>query len=77
MAAGDLDREAPVMTEDEVGELAGAFNDMTAQLRQSVETLERRVEERTAELADALEAQREAELKYRGLSSRSYRWPRT
>ena len=67
VAAGDLSREAPVLTEDEVGELAGAFNDMTAQLRQSVETLERRVEERTAELADALEAQREAELKYRGL----------
>jgi PAS domain S-box-containing protein len=67
VAAGDLSREAPVLTEDEVGELAGAFNDMTGQLRQSVETLERRVEERTAELADALEAQREAELKYRGL----------
>ena len=67
VAAGDLSREAPVLTEDEVGELAGAFNDMTGQLRQSVETLERRVEERTAELADALDAQREAELKYRGL----------
>jgi PAS domain S-box-containing protein len=48
--AGDLSREAPVTTQDEVGVLAGAFNDMTAQLRENVETLERRVEERTAEL---------------------------
>ena len=65
VAAGDLTREAPVMTEDEVGELAGAFNDMTAQLRENVETLEQRVEERTAELAEALETQRAAEERYR------------
>ena len=65
VAAGDLSREAPVLTEDEVGELAGAFNDMTGQLRQSVETLERRVEERTAKLADALESLRKAEEEYR------------
>jgi PAS domain S-box-containing protein len=67
VTAGDLTREAPVLTQDEVGVLAGAFNDMTAQLRRSVETLERRVEERTAELAEALEAQRVAEKRYRGL----------
>jgi PAS domain S-box-containing protein len=67
VTAGDLDREAPVTTKDEVGTLAVAFNDMTAQLRENVETLERRVEERTAELSDALEAQREAEQRYRQL----------
>jgi PAS domain S-box-containing protein len=65
--AGDLTREAPVTTQDEVGVLAGAFNDMTAQLRENVETLERRVEERTAELAEALETLRATEERYRRL----------
>ncbi len=50
--AGDLSREAPVTTQDEVGILAETFNDMTSQLRTNVETLERRVDERTAELAE-------------------------
>ncbi len=48
---GDLNVEAPVRTRDEVGVLAETFNGMTAQLRESVATLERRVDERTAELA--------------------------
>ncbi len=52
--AGDLEATARVSSTDEVGTLAVAFNDMTAQLRQNVETLERRVDERTAELTSAL-----------------------
>ena len=48
---GDLSREAPVTTQDEVGILAETFNEMTSQLRDNVETLERRVDERTSELA--------------------------
>jgi signal transduction histidine kinase/CheY-like chemotaxis protein len=51
VAAGDLDREAPVTTNDEVGKLAKAFNTMTARLRESLEGLELRVAERTGELA--------------------------
>jgi PAS domain S-box-containing protein len=47
---GDLQAESGIRSEDEVGVLAGAFDDMTAQLRENVETLERRVEDRTAEI---------------------------
>ncbi|MCX5758924.1 MAG: HAMP domain-containing protein [Candidatus Hydrogenedentes bacterium] len=38
--AGDLSRQAPVRHEDEVGELADAFNRMTARLRDSLHRLE-------------------------------------
>ena len=48
---GDLDATAPVTTQDEVGVLAGAFNDMTAQLRGTLEGLELRVAERTEALS--------------------------
>ena len=48
--AGDLTREAPVRTTDEVGTLATTFNEMTATMRAHVDELEQRVEDRTAEL---------------------------
>jgi signal transduction histidine kinase/DNA-binding response OmpR family regulator len=50
VTAGDLTREAPVMTKDEVGELAESFNTMTSRLRETLEGLEQRVAERTEEL---------------------------
>ena len=50
VTAGDLTREAPVTTKDEVGTLAVAFNTMTSQLRETLEGLEQRVAERTEEL---------------------------
>ena len=51
VTAGDLAREAPVTTNDEVGDLAESFNAMTAQLRETLEGLERRVAERTEALS--------------------------
>ena len=51
--AGDLQATSGIRSEDEVGTLAVAFDDMTAQLRENVETLERRVEERTSQLEEA------------------------
>jgi len=55
LAQGDLTQTVPVMTEDEVGRLAQTFNKMAGQLKASFETLEHRVAERTAELAQAKE----------------------
>ncbi len=51
VAAGDLTQTAPVVTEDEVGVLARAFNQMTGQLRVLYGHLEEQVAERTAELS--------------------------
>jgi PAS domain S-box-containing protein len=67
VAEGDLTARASIDATDEVGTLATAFDHMTAQLRENVETLERRVDERTAELSSALTALGEAEERYRTL----------
>jgi GAF domain-containing protein/HAMP domain-containing protein len=47
IAAGDLQRTVSVERADEIGVLAQAFNSMTAQLRDLVSSLERRVAART------------------------------
>ena len=51
IAAGDLDRVAPIESEDEIGTLAQAFNSMTDQLRGLIGGLEDQVAERTRDLA--------------------------
>ena len=60
VARGEFGRRVPVRRADEIGELASAFNQMEDALTKTqgelnvlVETLERRVEERTRELRDA------------------------
>lgn len=50
IATGDLSIRAPIETDDEIGRLAAAFNLMTAQLGQTLSSLEGRVAERTADL---------------------------
>jgi signal transduction histidine kinase/HAMP domain-containing protein len=57
IGAGDLDQKIDVRTGDELEALAGQFNRMTDQLRESYSGLERKVEERTAELQETLEQQ--------------------
>jgi GAF domain-containing protein/HAMP domain-containing protein len=52
---GDLTAQANITSRDEIGTLALAFNTMTARLRQILEGLERRVADRTSELALANE----------------------
>jgi GAF domain-containing protein/HAMP domain-containing protein len=44
MASGDYQQVAEVGTKDEVGQLASAFNTMSAQLQQTMESLERRTD---------------------------------
>ena len=45
ISAGDLSRQVQVSNTDEVGVLAAAFNSMTAQLRQNMESLEQQIVE--------------------------------
>ena len=57
IGAGELDRQIVVRTGDELEGLAEQFNRMSARLRESYAGLERKVEERTAELREALDYQ--------------------
>lgn len=65
IGAGTLDVTIPAQTQDELGLLAGAFNQMTAELRQRSDALarnerelERRVRDQTRELQTLLETAR-------------------
>ena len=51
LASGQWDRTVSMNRNDEVGELAVAFNSMAKQLKSSFETLEQRVRDRTSDLA--------------------------
>ena len=55
IVSGDLDARATIIANDEIGTLSNAFNTMTSRLRESLQELENRVEQRTTELASANE----------------------
>ncbi len=55
IGAGQLDQTIDVHTGDELEALAGQFNSMAAQLKESYSGLERKVDERTHDLRDALQ----------------------
>jgi signal transduction histidine kinase/HAMP domain-containing protein len=57
IGAGDLEQRIEIKTGDELEGLADQFNRMSAQLRESYAGLERKVEQRTGELAESLEYQ--------------------
>ena len=57
IGAGELDRRIDIHTGDELEALADQFNRMAADLQKSYAELEHRVEERTAELTEALDQQ--------------------
>ncbi len=58
VTSGNLNVIADIHTDDETGVLAKAFNQMTAQLRNSIATLEQRVTDRTKALATSTEVSR-------------------
>lgn len=53
LRAGDFAWRIPIVTQDEVGDLGGAFNEMADELGRSHAELEQKVEERTRELIRA------------------------
>ncbi len=55
---GDLQRRAEVQSSDEIGTLARAFNNMTAQLSDLISNLEQRVADRTKALATSADVSR-------------------
>ena len=57
IGAGELDQKIDIKTGDELEGLADQFNHMSGQLRESYAGLERKVEQRTAEVTEALEYQ--------------------
>jgi putative methionine-R-sulfoxide reductase with GAF domain len=58
VAAGDLSLQSDIKTNDEIGVLAGAFNNMTRQIHDLIDSLEQRVADRTKALATATEVSR-------------------
>ena len=64
IAEGDLSIRAQISTQDEIGELARSFNQMTNQLRDTLGNMEKRITERTsdAEMARLLSERRAQEL---------------
>jgi PAS domain S-box-containing protein len=67
IASGDLSQRVSVITKDEVGVLANAFNSMAAQLRELIENLEQRVAERTRDL-------RASEERFRDIAESTADW---
>ncbi len=55
IAQGDLSRTVPIESQDEIGDLAQNFNQMTSQLKNLVETLEDQVKRRTQALSTSAE----------------------
>jgi GAF domain-containing protein/signal transduction histidine kinase len=57
LAEGDLGQRVPVRSGDEIGTLASRFNVMAERIQEAQETLEAKVEERTADLNESLAQQ--------------------
>ena len=62
VASGDLSQQITVKSDNEIGQLAEAFNGMTAQLRDLVDGLKRNAEERTKEAKNLERRTRELEI---------------
>lgn len=58
VAAGDLSLQSNIKSNNEIGVLAGAFNNMTGQVRELIDSLEQRVADRTKALLTSTEVSR-------------------
>ena len=67
ISQGNLDREIPVKSEDEIGHLATAFRRMAGELKESYADLENKVRIRTEELSKANEKLGESEERFRSV----------
>ena len=80
VAKGELASRVHIRSRDEIGDLANAFNQMTLQIQESQEDLEKKVEERTRELEKAnLEFKEldETRMKFIGIASHELKTPLT
>jgi len=78
VGAGELDQKIEVNTGDELESLANQFNSMTERLRESYSGMERKVDERTAELLlarDAADAANQAKSEFLASASHELRTP--
>jgi signal transduction histidine kinase len=80
VARGELASRVHIRSRDEIGDLANAFNQMTLQIQESREDLEKKVEERTRELEKAnleLKELDETRMKFIGMASHELKTPLT
>ncbi len=61
LGEGDLSQRITVTSKDEIGTLAGRFNDMASKIQEAQETLEAKVEARTRQLTASLDDLRAAQ----------------
>ena len=80
VAKGELASRVYIRSRDEIGDLANAFNQMTLQIQESQEDLEKKVEGRTRELEKAnleLKELDETRTKFIGIASHELKTPLT
>lgn len=68
ITSGNLEARSDIKSQDEIGTLANTINTMTATLRNSIQTLEQRVEERTAALQEELRKGERREKQYEAIA---------
>ena len=64
VAKGELSQRVDIQSGDEMGDLAKAFNQMTLQMKESMDHLERKVEGRTRQFIETVEELNQAKVSY-------------